>query len=355
MFLPKENDFLTLMVTLAVVILAAGQGTRMKSNKQKIMHEVGGRPMVAHVFEATVEIADRSPVIVVGPGEDGVRSLIGNLAEYVLQPEQLGTGHATMMAKPALDHRSEQVLVAYADMPLLRAETLARLAQAQIENGAAAAMLTVEGHSESSFGRILRDEDGAVVEILEVSEALLRPQAKSLLAIKEQNAGVYCFDAKWLWENISKLSIHEARTGQEYFLTDMISLAVEQNRRVVTLNVDDADECLGAGTRAELVEVEAAFRRRANHRWLDAGVTLIDPGGIYIDQTVTVGQDSVIWPGTYLQGATIIGKECQIGPNTIIRNAQIGDGCRIEQAVVIDSVVEPGSHVEPFTLILDER
>ncbi len=321
-------------MTLAVVLLAAGQGTRMLSKKQKILHEVGGKPMVQHIFEAAVSIADVSPVLVVGLGETGVQALFGARAQYVVQPQQLGTGHATMMAQELLQGQTTQVLVTYGDMPLLKAQTLAKLAQTQAEAGAAIAMLSVWGDPASSFGRVVRDENGRIREIMEVAQAKRQPNAADLLAIREQNVGVYCFAADWLWANISRLPLRQARSGQEYYLTDMIELAVQQGLLVEGIITEDADECLGAGTRAELVAVEKAFRRRANARWLAQGVTLVDPDTTYIDPDVTIGQDTVIWPNSYLQGQTAVGEDCVIGPNAILRNAQIGNGCIIEQTVV---------------------
>lgn len=340
-------------MTLAIVILAAGQGTRMKSKKQKILHEVGGKPMVQHAFTAATAVADRPPLLVVGPGEEGVRRLLGATADFVEQPEQLGTGHATLMARPLLQGRADQVIVTYGDMPLLRAETLARLAQTQAETGAAVVMLSLKGSTASSFGRVVRDEAGGVTEIVEVAEAKQRPNTAELLAIRELNAGVYCFDAPWLWRNIDDLPLRQARSGPEYYLTDMIGLAVESGRRVEAIATSDPEECLGAGTRAELAAVERAFRRRASRYWLDHGVTLIDPNATYIDADVTIGQDTVIWPNTFLQGKTRIGADCVIGPNAIVRNARVGNGCRIEQAVVEQATLSEGTIVEPCSVLRD--
>jgi bifunctional UDP-N-acetylglucosamine pyrophosphorylase/glucosamine-1-phosphate N-acetyltransferase len=306
----------------------------MQSKKQKILHEVGGKPMVQHVFDTAVATTPIPPVLVVGPGETGVQNLFGNRAEYVTQPEQLGTGHATMMARPLLQGQTEQVIVTYGDMPLLKPETVTRLAQTQAETGAAVVMLSVIVDGDSSFGRVVRGDAGTVVEIVEVAEAKQRSNTAELLAIREQNAGVYCFDAAWLWANIADLPLRQARNGQEYYLTDMIGLAVAQSRVVEAIVTDDMDECLGAGTRQELVAVEKAFRRRANAHWLANGVTLVDPDSIFIDPDVVIGQDTIIWPNTFLQGATIIGEDCVIGPNSIVRASRIGAGCVIEQAVV---------------------
>jgi len=212
-------------------------------------------------------------------------------------------------------------------------------------------MLSVMGSPESTFGRVVRDENGRVAEILEVAQAKRRPNAADLLAIREQNAGVYCFAADWLWDNIEKLPLRQARSGPEYYLTDMIELAVQQDRVVVATATNDANECLGAGTRAEMVAVEKAFRERANNLWLAQGVTIIDPDSTYIDPDVTIGQDTVIWPNSYLQGQTAVGEDCVIGPNAILRDTAVGNGCHIEQAVVEGAALAAGTIVQPFTVI----
>jgi bifunctional UDP-N-acetylglucosamine pyrophosphorylase/glucosamine-1-phosphate N-acetyltransferase len=230
-------------------------------------------------------------------------------------------------------------------------ETMATLAEKQEQSGGAIAMLSVIGDTESSFGRVVRDENGAVSEIVEVAEARQRPNKDELLAIRELNAGVYCFEGPWLWANIDSLPLRQARNGQEYYLTDMVQMAVEQERWVEALIVQDEDECLGAGTRQEMVAVERAFRNRANQRWMDHGVTLVDPDSIYIDQDVIIGQDTIIWPNSYIQGQSEVGPDCVIGPNTIIRSAQIGAGCRIEQARVENASLDEGIAVAPFTVI----
>lgn len=340
-------------MTLAVVLLAAGHGTRMNSKVQKVLHDVGGKPMVLHIFEAAEAVADLKPVVVIGAGEQGVRRLLDGRAEYVVQEERLGTGHATLIARDTLAGRADQVLVTYGDMPLLRPETMIRLANTQADKEAAVAMLSTMGDPDSAFGRVLRDSAGHVAEIVEVTEAKLRDDTGAILATRELNAGVYCFDAPWLWQNLPHIPLREARNGSEYYLTDMIGLAVAQGRLVEAVVSSDPDECLGAGTRAELVAVERAFRRRANRRWLEAGVTLLDPVTTYIDQDVTIGQDTIIWPNTHLQGRTTVGQDCILGPNTIIRDARLGSNCRVEQAVVAGVELEAGTVVEPFTYLHD--
>lgn len=338
-------------MTLAILLLAAGQGVRMNSKKQKILHEVGGKPMVMHVFETAENLSSFPPVVVIAPGEQGVKELIGNRARYVVQPKPMGTGHAVMVCYAAFPgwREAQQLAVTYGDMPMLRQESLRQLATKQAETGAALTMLSVMGEPTSSFGRVVRDENGRVCEIVEVAEAQKRPNTADLLAIREQNAGVYCFEATWLWENIHHLPLRQARRGQEYYLTDMIALAVNQNRLVEAIITDDPDERLGAGTRQELVEVEKAFRRRANRHWLANGITLIDPDNTYIDPDVVIGRDTIIWPNSYLQGKTTIGEDCIIGPNVILRHAQIGEGCRVEQAVVEETAVPSHTTLPPFS------
>jgi bifunctional UDP-N-acetylglucosamine pyrophosphorylase / glucosamine-1-phosphate N-acetyltransferase len=341
------------MTTTAIVLLAAGQGTRMNSKYQKILHDVGGKPMVLHLFEAAEAVSDVPPLVVVGPGGDGVRRLLGERATYVVQAEQLGTGHAALMAQPVLAGQTEQVIITYGDMPLLRRETLHRLAQTQADGGATIVMLTVMGQPDSAFGRVVRGDEGQVVGIVEVAEAKKRPNPDTILNIRELNAGVYCFDADWLWAHLDRLPLRQARSGPEYYLTDLIETAVAQNHRVEALITNDPDECLGAGTRSEMVLVEKAFRRRANNRWLDNGVTLIDPDTTYIDPDVIIGQDTIIWPNTYIQGDSTIGEDCVLGPNTIIRSATIGNGCRIVQSTVDRVLVEDGQQIGPFSHIFD--
>lgn len=339
------------MSNLAAVILAAGQGTRMQSRIPKIFHKVGGRPMVSLVFDAAVAVTDQPPILIVAPGDETIRTLFGEGARYIEQPEQLGTGHATMMADPVLRGRTDQVLVTYADMPLLRTATMRQMANCQEETRAAVVMLTVIGDRKSTFGRVLRDSSGRVVEIVEVAQAKQRPNGEQILATTELNVGVYCFAADWLWENLHRLPVRQARSGEEYYLTDMIETAVAQNQPVEALMVQDKDECLSAGTRSELVVVERAFRRRINQHWLENGVSIIAPEVTYIDIGVSIGLDSVIWPNTYLEGETNIGQNCTIGPNAIVREAIIGDGCRIEQAVVEHSTIASGTQIPPFSHI----
>ncbi len=339
----------------AIIILAAGKGTRMNSKRQKILHEVGGKPMVRHLYEAAVGASAETPIFVIGPGETGVQETLGDKGIYVIQQERLGTGHATMMAESQLKGKVDQVVVTYADMPLLQADTIRTLIDKQRRSKAAIVMMSVMGEPESTFGRIVRSPWGNVTEICEVAEAKQRDNVTELLAIRELNAGVYCFDADFLWSNIHDLPLRKARSGHEYYLTDMVEFAVKQKRLVDAIVTEDADECLGAGTRAELVAVEHAFRKRAVRKAHDAGVTIIDPEQTYIDQGITIGRDTVIWPGTYLLGDTTIGEDCVIGPNTIVRSSVIGDRCKVVQSVLEYVMLPDDMEVAPFTHVLPQE
>lgn len=339
----------------AAVILAAGQGTRMHSKRQKTVHAVGGKPMVQHAFDAVSEIVDIPPVVIVGPGGDEIRQLLGDRATYVVQEEQLGTGHATQLAHSVIGDEIGQVIVANADMPLVRRATYQRMVAKQVRSGAVLVVLTVIGDPESSFGRVRRNAEGTVCEIVEVAEAKQRSNARALLALREQNVGIFCFEATWLWDNIGDLPRRQARHTEEYYVTDLVSIAAGHRQPIEAIVVEDADECLGAGTRSEMLEVERAFRRRANDHWMDHGVTIVEPRSTFIDQTVHIGMDTVIWPNTFLQGDVTIGEDCVLGPNATIRDANIGAGCHIEQSIVENVMLPDGTRLKPFTVLSGDK
>ncbi len=337
------------MTKIAAMILAAGKGTRMNSKRQKILHHVGGKPMVQHVYEVAAGVVTVPPLLIVDSENSSVEAVLGEAAQYVVQAEKLGTGHAVKVAMDALPETVEQVVLLLADMPLVRHESLTALLEQQAQSGAAVVLLTLTHELPSSFGRIVRDESGNVVEICEVAQAKLRPNSDELLAIREVNPSIYCFDAAFLRQHIADLPLRQARSGQEYYLTDMIELAVHKGLLVEAIASDDADEGLGAGTRAELVTVDRAFRQRAVAAWQAQGVTIIDPDSTYIDTDVRIGRDTIIWPHSYLQGDTLVGEDCVIGPNSIIRSAEIGSGCVIEQSVIENVVIAADTIVPPFT------
>jgi bifunctional UDP-N-acetylglucosamine pyrophosphorylase/glucosamine-1-phosphate N-acetyltransferase len=322
---------------LAVVILAAGQGTRMKSRLPKVLHPLAGRPMIDYVVETASRISEDRPILVVGHGMEQVRAHLGDAVTYVEQVEQLGTGHAVMQARPLLEGGCSKVLVCYGDVPLLREETLRRLVTEHRE-GSPITVLSATVGDPTGYGRIMRDTSGRIVGIVE-------DVAAEQKRIREINTGIYCFDASWLWTHLPDLPV--SMKG-EYYLTDLVAIASAEGREVGEVLAEDADEVMGINHRGQLAYAEVVMRRQINERWLLAGVTLIDPLSTYIEATVEIGADTVIEPGTHLKGVTRIGEECHIGPDTLIVDSTIGDRCQVRFAVVEGAVLEEDVDVGPF-------
>jgi len=328
------------MGKLAAVVLAAGQGTRMKSSLPKVLHPIAGRPMIEYVLDAVAPLVVGKPVVVVGHGADLVRQRVGGAATFVLQEEQLGTGHAVLQAREILQDRADHVLVLNGDMPLLATETLRSLADAHEDHSATITLLTCALEDPMGFGRILRDEKGSVVGIIEEHEATPEQQA-----ISELNAGVYCFEAVWLWQALPRLPLS---SKGEYYLTDAVRMAVGEHREVQAIAVPDVQEALGINDRGHLARVEAVVRQLICGALMCDGVTLIDPASTYVDAGVVVGQDTIIYPNSHLLGSTTVGSNSLIGPNTIIRDSTIGDGCRLEASVIEGATVEDDVSIGPF-------
>ncbi len=322
------------------VILAAGQGTRMKSALPKVLHPLCGRPMIFYALDAAAAVTDAKPVVIIGHGAEQVRERVGERGRFALQHPPLGTAHAVLQAEPLIRGEAEYVLVTYADMPLLRPETLQALVERQKQNPGPLTLLTVISPQPRGFGRILRDAQGRVQAIIE--EAVATPEQ---LRIQELNVGAYCFRAEWLWDALRRIPLSPKG---EYFLTDTVELAVRDGLQVETVLLEDMEETIGINTRVHLAEAERAMRRRINARHMLNGVTLIDPETTYIEPEVTIGRDTVIWPNTFLQGQTQIGEACEIGPNTWVRDTQIGARCHIRMSVLEGAVVEDEVEIGPF-------
>lgn len=328
------------MTKIASVILAAGQGTRMKSEVPKVLHPLLGKPMVNYALETVSEVTPEQPVLIIGHDADAIRAAVGGAAQYALQQPQLGTGHAVMQAEPLLRGKADCVLVTYADMPLLTPETLNALVEMQKEADVPLTMLTVVRDDPGGFGRVIRDENGDVTAIIE--EAQATPEQ---LEVRELNVSAYCFRADWLWEALPKIPLS---SKGEYYLTDLVAIAVDQGLRVRAMKAEDTSETIGINTRVHLAEAEALLRSRINRAWMLSGVTIVDPTTTYIEPGVRIGRDTTIWPNTYLQGNTIIGESSEIGPNSIIRNTNIGDRCRVFASVLEDARMEEGAEIGPF-------
>jgi bifunctional UDP-N-acetylglucosamine pyrophosphorylase / glucosamine-1-phosphate N-acetyltransferase len=325
---------------VTAVLLAAGQGTRMKSRLPKVLHPICGKPMLAYALEVAGAASTGKPVVVLGKDGQALRDFLGDSAHCVVQDPPLGTGHALQQAEASLRDKTELVLVTYADMPLLRTETLARLVENQQKNPGPLTLLTVIAADPRGFGRVLRSSDGSIQAIIE--ETAATPEQ---LSTRELNVGAYCFSADWLWEALHRIPL--SNKG-EYYLTDTVGLAVNAGLTVQALVSDDLSEIIGINTRVHLAEAEAAMRLRINRSHMLAGVTLIDPGATYIEAGVTIGRDTVIWPNTYLRGKTSIGEDCVIGPNTIAEDTTIGNGCTALAAVMEKAVVDDNVSIGPF-------
>ena len=332
---------------VTAVILAAGYGKRMKSSLPKVLHPLCGLPMIEHSLRAVAKVTSEPPVLVVGHGADQVKAAVGARARFAVQVEQLGTAHALQMAEPLLKDKKGLVLLTTGDMPLLTSTTLQRLVDTQRGNTGPMSMLTVVLEDSHGFGRVVRSADGSVREIIEEAQA-----SPAVLALNELNASVYCFQADWLWQALRRV---ERSPKGEYYLTDMAGIAVADGLRVEALSTGDPQEALGINTREHLAEAEAVMRARINRTWMEAGVTITDPRGTYIEVDVQIGPDSVIYPGSSLQGQTVVGRGCQIGPQAVIINSHLGDGCRVEAAWLEGCTLEKHQHVPAYRRMAGEQ
>ena len=322
------------------IVLAAGLGKRMLSKKPKVLHKVSGTCLIDHALTAVESVTTQKSVVVIGHQAEAVEAHLGNRAMCVLQNEQLGTAHAVAQAKELLIGKTGLTLISYGDMPLLSAKSLQSLVVVQRMNEGPLSILTVIADDPRGFGRIIRNLDGSVERIVEESDA-----SSAELQIKELNVGCYCVDNEWLWNNLSRIKISPKG---EYYLTDIVQLAVVAGKSVKAVVIDDLNEAIGVNNRVHLAEAEKQMRERINRTWMLAGVTLIDPTTTYIDNEVQIGRDTIIQPNTYLHGNTIIGEDCQIGPGCVIRDTVVGNGCTIIYADTDRAVVGDRVEIGPF-------
>lgn len=329
------------MSSVQCVILAAGQGTRMKSNRPKVLHQIAGQPLVAYPIGVANSIGSLRPIVVIGHGADEVRQAVGESVSYALQSPQLGTGHAVLCARDQIDPSSEIVVVLYGDTPLITAGTLRRLIAAHRQAAAVVSLITFHPQDPALYGRIVRDEHGRIVEIVEYKEATSEQRA-----IREVNSGFFCYQTAWLLAHLDQL---QPRAGHgELYLTDLVSIAAREGAPVAHVECDET-EVLGVNDRVQLAQAERLMRERINTRHMLNGVTLIDPATTYIDAPVTIGADTIIQPNTHLHGNTSIGRDCTIGPNTIIDNSTIGNECAIVASLVESATLEDHVDMGPFS------
>lgn len=333
-----------------VVILAAGQGTRMKSSLPKVLHKVCGTSMLSRVVRSARSLKPASITVVVGHRAEQVRAACQAdvSLEFVLQEPQLGTAHALRQAEAVLAGASGTLVLLSGDVPLLKGHTLAELVEAHTRAGAAATVMTAEVDQPYGYGRIVRT-GGAIARIVEQRDA-----SPEQARIREINAGIYAFDLKPLWSALA--GIASANAQGEYYLTDLISIYRRQKLAVETLRVEDPQEVRGVNSRSELAEVGKVVRQQKNAELMAAGVTLIDPDATYIEEDVQVGADTVIHPGVYLEGTTRVGSACEIEANVRMIDSVVGNNvtirnfCVLNGAVVAEgAVIGPFAHLRPAT------
>jgi bifunctional UDP-N-acetylglucosamine pyrophosphorylase / glucosamine-1-phosphate N-acetyltransferase len=329
------------------IILAAGQGTRMKSKLYKVLHPVCGKPMVQHVIDQVKSLNINEIVTIVGHGAEKVQDQLGEDSQYALQAEQLGTAHAVQQAGDMLADKEGVTIVVCGDTPLIKGETMEALFKHHEETNAKATILTARAEDPTGYGRIVRNAEGLVEKIVEHKDA-----SEQERSINEINTGTYCFDNKMLFEAIQNVSNDNVQG--EYYLPDVIEILKNQGEIVSAYVTDSFAETLGVNDRVALAEAERTMKKRINEYHMRNGVSIIDPDNTYIGPDVKVGQDTVIFPGTTLSGSTVIGSECQIGPNTEISNCEIGNNTVIRQSAAFDSKIGSEVNIGPFAHIRPE-
>jgi bifunctional UDP-N-acetylglucosamine pyrophosphorylase/glucosamine-1-phosphate N-acetyltransferase len=326
---------------IAVVLLAAGQGTRMKSAHPKVLHNLCGKAMVSYIAEAAAAIKPKAFVAVVSPGAaESVIAELPSKAKVAVQEVPLGTGHAVQTAEEALKGFTGTVLVLCGDTPLITGLTLKSLVKAHKDRQAAATVLTAKVDDPHGYGRIIRG-NGGVKRIVEECDA---DPTESV--IREVNTGTYCFDGAKLFAALHKIEPENAQ--KEHYLTDVIEVFFEDNDKVAAFQVEDSMETLGINSRAQLADAEMIMQARLNREHMTHGVTLIHPQLTYIDATVNIGRDTVIYPNSFLTGKTTVGEGCLIGPSCQIVDSRVGDNCEISFSVVREAKLAAGVKIGPF-------
>jgi len=327
------------MNTVAI-ILAAGEGKRMKSEYSKVIHKVGGKPIVERVCNSVKNAGIDKCVLVVGHKREQVMEVVGDRAVYAIQEEQLGTGHAVMQAVPYIND-ADRVVILCGDAPLITDETIKAALNIHEEKKLSATIFTAEFDNPAGYGRIVRDNKSNVVAIVEDKDA-----SETEKLIKEVNSSMYCFDKEALCNALDKLDNNNAQ--KEYYLTDVIKIMINEGKKVDTYIVPDKNEIMGINNRIQLNEAETILRKKINYKHMTNGVTLINPDNTYIEEDVVIGSDTVIYPGNILEGNTVIGNNCVLAQNNRITNTTIGNGTEIVSSVLIDSKVGNNTHIGPF-------
>ncbi|MBI4643119.1 MAG: bifunctional UDP-N-acetylglucosamine diphosphorylase/glucosamine-1-phosphate N-acetyltransferase GlmU [Deltaproteobacteria bacterium] len=337
---------------ITAVILAAGQGTRMKSSHPKVLHQILGRPMIAYLLDTLINLGIEDILVVVGYQAEKVQEALKDYpVRFVVQEPQLGTGHAVQVAMVAVPPEAGDVLVLCGDAPLISRESINALHQMHKNHQAAVTIQTVVLPDGLHYGRVVRDDAGRVTAVLQSKDSVDRPE---ILAIREINTGAYCFDTPFLRDALDR--IPKSPVTGEIYLTDLIHIAREQGRAVEALIDQNLEDLLGINSRAELAAATQTVKRKINARHMDQGVTLVDPETNYIESLVTIGRDTVIYPNVYIQGRTVIGENCvieasvKIVDSTLENDVHVKMGCVVTQSRLGAGVdIGPFAHLRPLS------
>lgn len=321
------------------IVLAAGKGTRMKSQKPKVVHEVLYKPMINHVVDELKKMGVDETIVVVGHEAYIVEAIVDDV-QFVYQTKQLGTGHAVLQAKDVLAGKEGMTLVLNGDAPLIRKETLQGMVDFHKNNNNQATVMSADCDVTTHYGRVIK-EDGQVKGIVEYKDLL-----DSQRDITEMNTGEYCFDNQSLWNALEKINNENAQN--EYYLTDVIGIMDQDGLKVDAYKIDDFDEVGGINDRVALVEATKVLKERINKEHLLNGVTIVDPDNTYIGRDVVIGEDTIIEPGCIIKGNTVIGNHCHIGPYCEFTNVTIKDNVEIKFSVISDSIIENGVDIGPY-------
>ncbi|MEG0004705.1 MAG: bifunctional UDP-N-acetylglucosamine diphosphorylase/glucosamine-1-phosphate N-acetyltransferase GlmU [Clostridium sp.] len=325
------------------LILAAGEGKRMKSKLPKVLHKVCGKSMVDYIIDAVKGANAEDTVVVVGHKADVVKGHLGDKVKTAFQDKQLGTGHAVMCCEEFLEGKDGIVIVLAGDGPLITKETISKVFEYHMENGSAATILTANAPDPTGLGRIVRNEKGEIEKIVEHKDATDKERE-----ITEVNSSNYCFEIKDLVSALKKINNNNAQG--EYYLTDVIEILKNEGKKVLAYKTD-FKEFMAVNSRDQLATAAKAMKERILKNLMDEGVTIIDPLSTYIESEVTIGRDTIVYPGAFIEGKTTIGEDCIIGHNTRIKDSVIGNSVEIQTSVIVDSEVRDAAKIGPFAYI----
>lgn len=331
------------MNNIKVVIMAAGQGTRMKSKVPKVLHKVLDKTMIDYIIDASIDSGIEDICVVVGNKSAMVKAMLGDRVKYAVQKEQLGTGHAVMQAEEFINS-CENVIVLNGDLPLIKSDTIKNLAEIHIKENNSATLITVDAENPEGYGRIVRDKNMLFDKIIEQKDVTEEENK-----IKEINAGAYIFNSKDVIEALKEIKTNNEQ--KEYYLTDVLEILKNKNKKVGIMKSPDEVEFMGVNSKLQLAQVTKQMKKRINENFMLNGVTIEDPDNTYIGADVIIEADTVILPGTIIEGKTVIGTDCLIGPNTRITNSIIKDGVTIQSSTLLSAEVDNYTIIGPFAYL----